>query len=371
MRICHIVPSLEERHGGPSRSSRCLAAALAELGHEVDLLATQPGPEAPPEREDRLRVLRFHRDWPPALCPSAGLRHRLHGEPYDLIHHHALWLRTLHYAHHADAPLVISPRGMMSDWAWRHHRWKKWLAARLVHPGALGQVAGWHATSRDEADEIRRRGFLQPVCVAANGVAAPSAEELTHAHETWTQRCPEVLSRPVALFYSRFHRKKRLLELVDLWRDLAPKDWLLLVVGIPEEFSVAQLQSRLTPESSAARIQVFDGRDLPPPYAVASLFLLPSHTENFGLVVAEAMACGVPVLVTDTTPWAEVSEHYAGWCVPWERYRDALRDALGESTDRLEQRGARARDWVLTRFSWEQAARPLSDFYQQLRRPAP
>ena len=373
MRIAQIVPSLEEQRGGPSKSVRRLAAALAALGHEVDLLATLPGGVAAPAREDGVRVLQFRRDRPGFLCPSAALRDHLRHQGYDCVHHHSLWLRTLHYAHEAGrgagAGLVLSPRGMLADWAWHHHRWKKGLAARLVHPGALSHARGWHATSAAEADDIRRRGFRQPVCIAPNGVEAPAAEELARAHEVWTQLCPAVTTRPVALFYSRFHRKKRLRELLELWGAAAPADWLLLVVGIPEEYTVEELQAEAARRAAAGRIAIFDGRGRPPPYSVASLFLLPSHSENFGLAIAEAMAWGVPVVVTDATPWAEIAVHQAGWCVPWPDYRDALRQALNETADRLEQRGARAREWVLGRYSWAQAARPLDEFYRRLLLP--
>ncbi len=370
MRIAQIVPSLEEKHGGPSKSVQRLAATLSRFGHEVDLLATRPGNETAATEDGRLRVLQFRRDRPEFLCASSDLQDHLRQHAYDCLHHHALWLRTLHYAcraaHTTGARLVISPRGMLSDWSWRHRRWKKWLAARLVHPGAFTQAHGWHATSEAEADDIRRRGFTQPVCVAPNGVEVPSAEELTRAHEVWTQLCPAVAERPVAVFYSRFHRKKRLLELIDLWIDIAPKEWLLLVAGIPQEYTVESLTAYVQRHSTREQIAVFDGSDRPPPYGVASLFLLPSHSENFGMVVAEAMAWGVPVLVTDSTPWAELSEQNAGWCVPWENYGPALRHAIAESTDRLEQRGARARDWVLARYSWEQTVRPLTEFYDRL-----
>ena len=236
MKIAQIVPSLAEQHGGPSRSVRGLAAALARLGDDVDLLTTRPKGEAEPVEEGRLRVLEFRRGVPGFLCPSAGLGEHLYRQSYDCVHHHALWLRTLHYAHEASritgARLVISPRGMMSDWAWHHHQWRKQLAQRFVHPGAFAGANGWHATSEDEAAEIGRRGFSQPVCVAPNGVEAPTAEEVAHAHEVWTHHCPAVAARPVALFYSRFHRKKRLLELLDLWIAEAPVDWLLLVAGV-------------------------------------------------------------------------------------------------------------------------------------------
>ena len=370
MKICQIVPSLEERHGGPSRSVRQLSQALAGLGHEVDLLCTRPGATAAPVAEGHLRVQEFRRDRPDFLCFSSDLRDFLRKRDYDCVHHHALWLRTLHYASQlgrsTGRPLVIAPRGMMTDWAWSHRRWKKWLASRLVHPGAFTQAHGWHATSEAEADDIRRRGFSQPVCVAPNGVEVPSAEELTRAHEVWTQLCPAVAVRPVAVFYSRFHRKKRLLELIDLWIDIAPREWLLLVAGIPQEYTVESLIAYVQRHSAQERIVVFDGSNRPPPYGVASLFLLPSHSESFGMVIAEAMAWGVPVLVTDSTPWAELSEQNAGWCVPWENYGPALRHAIAESTDRLEQRGARARDWVLARYSWEQTVRPLAEFYDRL-----
>ncbi|MDD2762336.1 MAG: glycosyltransferase [Opitutaceae bacterium] len=370
MKIAQIVPSLEAKHGGPSKSVQKLGAAMARLGHEVDLLTTHPGDDLVATVSDRLRLRQFHREQPEFLCAAAGLREHLRRHTYDCLHHHALWLRTLHYACRAGcatgARLVISPRGMVSDWSWRHRRWKKWLATRLVHPGAFTRAQGWHATSAAEAEDIRRRGFPQPVCMAPNGVESPSAEELSFAHEVWSELCPALTARPVALFYSRFHRKKRLLELIDLWLDAAPREWLLLVAGIPQEYTVESLSAYVQRHSAQERIVVFDGSDRPPPYGMASLFLLPSHSENFGMAVAEAMAWGVPVLVTDTTPWAEVAGHHAGWCVPWDQYGPALRQAVAEATDQLEQRGARARDWVLARYSWEQAARLLVEFYERL-----
>jgi glycosyltransferase involved in cell wall biosynthesis len=373
VRIAQIVPSLEERHGGPSKSVRRLAEALTRLGHEVDLLATQPCIGGEPVQKEGLRVLQFRRDRPEFLCPSAGLREHLRRNPYDCVHHHSLWLRTLHYARAAGrttgAPLVISPRGMLSDWSWHHRRWKKWLASHFVHPGAFSEARAWHATSMAEVDDIRRRGFRQPVCVAPNGVEAPAAAELTRACEIWSGLCPAATSLPVALFYSRFHRKKRVLELIDTWAAVAPKDWLLLIAGIPQEYSVNELRAYAQRHSAGRQIQVLDAGDRPPPYGVASVFLLPSHSENFGMVIAEAMAWGVPVLVTDATPWTMLAKDDVGWCVPWADYGETLRRVLAEPHDGLRLRGARAREWVIARYSWEKTARLLAEFYDRLRKP--
>ena len=376
MKIAQIVASLEARHGGPSRSVRGLAGALAAVGHEVELLTTAPdGAAAAETPAPNFSIRAFPRQWPAALTPSAPLRAHLRAGAFDIVHHHGLWLRPLHYAHEAAAragvPLVVSPRGMMTPWAWRHRRWKKNLAARFIHPGALAAVSGWHATSEAEAGDIRRLGFTQPVCVAPNGVEPPFAADTAAAREHWLGLMPELAGRPAALFYSRFHSKKRVIELIDLWLERAPHGWLLLLVGIPEEFSVETLRGYVYREGGEERVAVFDGTTLPPPYAVAELLLLPSHSENFGLVVAEALVHGLPVLATDTTPWAALDAQGAGRCVPWKDFGPALTALLGEGRDRLRARGADARTWAQAEFAWEKPARTLAAFYDSLRaRPA-
>ncbi len=369
MRLCQIVPSLEEKHGGPSKSVYAISRALAHVGHDVSLLATHPAARSG-RQEDQLRVEIFRRGRPHLFGRSSELRSYLRPLDVDVVHHHSIWLRTLHYAHQHAAkkqiPLVISPRGMMSNWAWHHHAGRKQLARQFVHPGAFEAAAGWHATSEDEARDIRRLGFTQAICVASNGVNAPSKEERATALEHWQRLCPEITRRRTALFYSRFHRKKRVLELIDLWLQHAPADWILLMVGLPDDYMAAQLKSYVMRASGGGRVQVFDGRGRPAPYAAASLFLLPSHSENFGQVIAEAMANRLPVVVTDATPWGEVNNNSGGWCVPWEHYDRALAEALATSEVELAFRGQAAQAYALAGFSWESSATKLQDFYREL-----
>ena len=152
MKLACIVPSLAERHGGPSKSVRALANHLAQGGDDVELLATAaPGDALLDTGADAARVHIFPRLRPEAIVRSPALRAHLATTEFDCVHHHSLWLRPLGYAAEAarrrHVPLVISPRGMMSDWAWHHHRTRKQLASWLLHPGAFAQAAGWHATS--------------------------------------------------------------------------------------------------------------------------------------------------------------------------------------------------------------------------------
>ncbi len=370
MKLCQIVPSLEEKYGGPSKSIRALSAALARAGHEVELLATDPRVESE-HCEGSLRVRVFRRDRPHRLCPSAGLHAALRASRADIFHHHSLWLRTVHYAHRAaqngGAKFVLSPRGMMSPWSWKHRGWRKSFARKFVHPGALEAVAGWHATSTEEQNDIRVLDYAQPVCVAPNGVDAPEVGDLARAAMHWNDACPEVTKRPVALFYSRFHQKKRVLELIDLWLARGPRDWLLLLVGIPQDYTPQMLEDYVMRASGAGRVRVFSGIGQPPPYAVATLFLLPSHSENFGLVVAEALAHSVPAVVTDATPWRGLNDQERGWCVPWSGFGDAISAAIAEGKTRLRERGRRSREWVLAEFSWDRSAEILSAFYHSLK----
>ncbi|HEY8932944.1 MAG TPA: glycosyltransferase [Rariglobus sp.] len=372
MKIAQIVPSLEARHGGPSRSVRGLARGLAQSGHTVELLTTGPTVPEVMDANSGLTLKPFERQYPRSFACSRPLAHYLRNQKWDIIHHHGLWLRTLHYAsaeaRRSSAPLVISPRGMMSDWAWNHNRWKKRLASWFVHPGAFDCVRGWHATSEAEGEDIRRLGFTQPVCVAPNGVVAPTETETTAEAAHWHALLPALSGRRVALFYSRFHAKKRVIELIDLWLSSPRDEWVLLIAGIPEQYTVAQLDTYVVRNGGSGRVIIQDGVDRPPPYAIASLFLLPSHSENFGLVVAEALVRGIPVLATDGAPWQNLNALGAGACVGWSEYGRTLTSVLAQSAADLQAAGGRARDWARAEFSWDKAAATLSTFYQELAR---
>jgi glycosyltransferase involved in cell wall biosynthesis len=365
--LCHVVPSLEDRHGGPSKSVRALANAMAARTPTALLTTLEPGQSMLPPEHDAASVSVFPRESPRWLSRSPQLAAHLRATRYEIVHAHALWLLTLRYAHDAararSVPLVISPRGMMSGWAWEHRRWRKVLANALVHPGALQAAAGWHATSAEEAADIRSRGYRQPVCVAPNGVEIPAPAELAAARAAWQSEFPALRDRRVAVFYSRFHRKKRLRELIELWLARAPVDWLLLVAGVPEEYSVDEVANW----ADASRVIVANGRNRLPPFSAAELFLLPSHSENFGLVVAEALAAGIPAVVTDTTPWTGLNERDAGACVSWDNFPHALEAALAQPRETLAAQGARGRAWVAQEFTWARSAATLLDFYRSLK----
>jgi glycosyltransferase involved in cell wall biosynthesis len=270
-------------------------------------------------------------------------------------------------AHARRVPLVISPRGMLAPWSLRRSRWKKLLAGRLIHPDAFQSAAAWHATSQREAEDIQSLGFQQPVCVAPNGIEPPAMDPtLARAH--YLRVAPELAGKRVLLFYSRFHSKKRIKELLA---DFAPisgrqPEWHLLCVGIPEEYSVDDLRAAAAGLGLASRTTFLDGRDAPKPYAVAHLFALPTHDENFGRVIAEALAWGVPVITTTGTPWEQLNTIGAGRWVEIAAFAQELEGLMARPLDELRVAGERGRTWVVEEFDWARIAKTLRGFYERL-----
>jgi glycosyltransferase involved in cell wall biosynthesis len=370
--VIHVSPSLDPGHGGPSRTVPALAAAQAALGARVALVTAGPAPADFAQHHPGVALHAF------PLLPgplgsvfrfSSGLGRYLAATPARTIHAHGLWLRPLHHAVRASAlhsaPLVLAPRGMLEPWARSHHRWRKNLAATFVHPRAFAAVAGWHATSPQEAQNLLPLSSA-PACIAPNGITPPAPAAAAPARAAWLSDYPALQSTRVALFYGRFHQKKRVRELLDLWLSAPRPGWTLLLAGLPGDVPLAELQTLAAHAAATHSIIVADGAPLPQPYGLADLFLLPSHSENFGQAVAEALAAGVPALVTDTLPWRDLNTVRAGQAVPWTDYAAALAAQLARPREALAADGERGRAWVLANFTWQSSARRLLDFYPSL-----
>lgn len=385
--VIHVTPSLDPAHGGPSRTVPALAAAQAALGARVALVTAGPAPAGFAALHPGVALHTF----PLAPGPlgsvfrfSPGLARFLHDQPARAFHAHGVWLRPLHHARLAatrqQSPLILAPRGMLEPWALTHHVWKKRLAAALVHPRALAAVSGWHATSDQEAAHLARLpAWLRPpapatppACVAPNGIHPPDPAAAAPARAAWFASYPELRDTRVALFYARFHRKKRVAELISLWRSRPRPGWTLLLAGLPGDYSLADLRALATAPgtASAAPVIVADGTAMPAPYPLAELFLLPSHSENFGQAVVEALASSVPALVTDTLPWRELDSVGAGRCVPWADYPAALDSLLAVPPSALAALGSAGRLWALDTFTWTASANRLLAFYRTFAPPS-
>jgi glycosyltransferase involved in cell wall biosynthesis len=287
------------------------------------------------------------------------------GEP-DLVHDNGLWLPCHHKVMRECArrkiPTVVSPRGMLEPWALRQRHWKKKLAWHLYQKCDLRSARLLHATSSAELEQFRRLGLNQPAVVLPNGVSLP--EEL---------RISEVGSRKsqvrTALFLSRLHPKKGLEMLVKAWAQVRPAGWTMRVVG-PDEIGYRQKIKDAVVREGLIDDWVFEEmsegiakwRGL----TEADLFILPSFSENFGIVVAEALVAGVPVITTTATPWQGLLEHRCGWWVEptVNGITAALRQATSLPSAELTGMGQRGSVWARNDFAWPPIAQTMVEAYR-------
>ncbi len=370
MRVIHVIPAIAEEASGPSYSVVRLCESLISAGEDVKLAAMDWSPDKP--TPDFVNVFPFGMG-PRRLGRSPGMCRWLRSETdagrVDVIHNHGMWQMNAVYpgriAKTGKAKLVVSPRGAFSHWAMSHGSPIKKIFWPVIQRPAVNQAACFHATAAAEYDDIRRLGFRQPVAVIPNGIDVP---ELIR-HSTGPLR--------TLLFLGRIHPKKGVDMLLHAWSRVMHRfpNWQLRVVGTDAGYAadggyLAQMKTlaaklRLERQEFAAPQY---GEDKLFAYRDAELFVLPTHSENFGLTVAEAQAAGTPVIVTKGAPWEDLRLRGSGWWIDigTDPLVECLEKALAAPTEELAERGKRGRDWMQREYSWDTIARRMQETYHWL-----
>jgi glycosyltransferase involved in cell wall biosynthesis len=229
---------------------------------------------------------------------------------------------------------------------------KKRLYWRAVQRNVLQSASCIHATSDQEHDEIRQVGLKNPIAVIPNGIDLP--------------HLPPRVQRPctgrTALFLGRVHPKKGIERLIRAWALSGQKSdlWKLRIVGPDENGHTSEL-IRLANTLGLTNIS-FEGPLFGPDkwnvYRDADVFVLPTMNENFGLTVAESLACGTPVICTKGAPWSGLTTERCGWWTDAsvEALASTLASSLSVPRDELHKMGTRGRFWMEREFSWTAVA---------------
>jgi glycosyltransferase involved in cell wall biosynthesis len=365
MRVIHVVPEITEEASGPSYSVPRLCESLLATGMDVQLgtVGEVPAP----------RKLPFVHAFPRGRGPrrlgfSPRLRSWLREQASlggaDVIHNHGLWMMPNAYAGWAvrrqRCRLVVSPRGTLSAWSLGRNALQKGLFWHSIQRPAISDASCFHATAESEYDDIRRLGFRQPVCVLPNGIDVPPLFATAPT------------GRRELLFLGRLHPKKGIDILLLAWKVVEDKfpEWDLHIVGPGSDryrATLAQMAAALGTKRVLFGAPLYGEQRLEK-YRRASLFVLPTHSENFGISVAEALAAGTPAIVTKAAPWSGLGEHIAGWWIDGgvRPLVASLTVALAASPRELADMGRAGHDWMLRDFSWELIGRRMSRTYDWL-----
>lgn len=364
MKVIHVVSRISDEASGPSYSVPRLADVLGHLGADVHLHVLAPAPKAPPTYRTHP-----HPGWrflyrlgiSPVMCRAL----RREANAAEVVHNHGLWMMPNVYPGWAvrgtTCRLVMSPRGMLSAWALRQSVWKKRLMWFLGQERFLHAAHCLHATSELEYQEIRDAGLRAPVAIIPNGVDIP-------AEPNGFGGGPRRL-----LFLSRLHPKKGIDILLHAWQRIEPRfpEWELQIVGASDPPGYQEQMERLS-HSLGIRRAYFPGPVFGPDktrmFQQAELFVLPTHSENFGLAVAEALAHGLPAIVTKGAPWSGLETRDCGWWIEQgiDSLADCLQSALALSPADLRDKGCRGREWMEQEFSWNKVGQKMLQTYRWL-----
>lgn len=364
MKVLHVISSISRQSGGPSRSVQGLVAGLNAVGIEAWLMTLNHGDE--PWIEG---VTRF--------VNGGEFEEVVQRIEPDFVHLHGIWNIGLHRCavecRKRGIKYVIAPRGMLEPWSLQQKWLKKRIARWLYQDHDLKCAAALHATAESEAEQFRRLGFKNPIIVSPNGVNVP--ENFSRVEHV------EGVERRV-LFVSRMHPKKGVMELVEAWGRLVGSRQSSVVSGWECEL-VYTINGDFEREYEAkvkARVKelgledqfIFTGAlnddEKWKAYARADLFVLPTYSENFGIVVAEALWAGVPVITTKGTPWRELEERKCGWWIDIgvKPLADALKEAIMMPDDARKQMGNRGKKLVEEKYTWDAVVEAMKNGYDRI-----
>lgn len=371
MKVLHVISGISRKGGGPSRSSQGLVKALCEAG--VDAWIHSFDQEEP--WVDGVRAFRRTEG-----LDAASLKE------FDLVHIHGIWDRRLHavakLCRKAKVPYVIAPRGMLEPWSLQQKWLKKRIARFLYQDRDLKKAAALHATAESEKEQFRKLGFKNYCIVSPNGVNLPLSQPQPSTSTSDAMRR--------ALFVSRMHPKKGVMELVEAWARVKPEGWICELVytksGAEELAYEQKVKDRIlalgmsyqdndgtihspTPTSHSNFILTgpLDDDKKWEAYARADLFILPTYSENFGIVIAEALWAGVPVITTKGTPWKDLEDHNCGWWIDTgvDALETCLCSTLNTPTSALAQMGAFGHSLIEQKYTWKAAIGAMKHGYEQ------
>jgi glycosyltransferase involved in cell wall biosynthesis len=385
LNILHVIANLSPRYGGPSKACVEMARATARRGHSVDILTTDqdgPGrldvPLGTPVVEQGVSTTYFPVSRPRFWGFSAPLGRalRLAIPRHDVVHVHSLYLFhdlvAGHLCRKHGVPYLVRPHGTLDPYIHRRHRLRKQIVEALFENRNLRGAAALHFTSEDE------RRLAVPYTFGAPGVVIPLGLDLDDYRDlpaagTFKAAYPVLRDKRVLLFLGRLNFKKGLDILIRAFARICDHrtDTVLVLAG-PDNDGLGPRVRAWAVEAGVDDRVLFTGMLLGRVKLAAlrdaELFALPSHSENFGISVIEAMACGVPVVISDKVNLShDVRAADAGLVTPCDadRVGEALLDLLDRPEDAARM-GKNGRCLIEECFQWPAIAAQLEALYLAL-----
>ena len=368
MKILHSVLTMGENSGGTTHAVSSLVRGLNQAGCSADVLSldtSSRGEKVIGKQEQGFYGVPYDARTP--WCYSKNIRCFLKShDEYDIYHANAIWSdvphATAHYARRHRKPYIISLHGGIGANALLHNPWRKRIMLRLVLNKDLHMAACVHATSKQEADAYRALGFTNNVALIGNPVPIPD----------YLDTLPRQQSRFRLGYLGRIHPLKKIDHLIRAWASAghAVREGELCIIGGGDEAYTAMLHE-LVKQLGLANVRFtgfLSGKRKFEELAALSVLCLPSDSENFGLVVAEALLAGTPVIASRHTPWQSLETERCGYWT--DNTVDGLSHAISACADKnaeeLSAMGRRGRTFIEREYHSSIIADRMITLYQYI-----
>lgn len=285
----------------------------------------------------------------------------------DLFHIFGIWdpfhIRLFFQAKKFKKKIIISTLGALEPWALEQKKLKKKIAWYLYQKKILNNCDFIHATSDDEKKHLEELGIKTPIKVIPHGVIIKSIQKNTLKEK----------SQREALFFSRIHEKKGILELLNSWAEIKPKNWILKIYGPVSDMNymikIKDKISKLSLEDSVFIYEpIFEYDQKEKIFLNSDCFILPSKSENFGMSIVEALSYGVPVLTTEETPWKILQDINGGKIIKFsqDNLTKSLKEMLSLSKEELTLFGSKGREYLKQNYDIEKIIIDYINFYKEV-----
>lgn len=357
MKVLHYIPSLAASAGGVASY---LSVLCEELGKLVELhVATS----YESKREVKICNAIVHRISSDLTCYSSSKALLKELRP-DVVHINGCWQPQLAFfqwaARSLKIPVVLSPHGMLEPWIVKRHYWtRKWPAIQLYQRGLVKHADYLHATADKEKENLLRLGWNARIAVIPNAVNIV----MLPIKDNWS------LKRRI-VFMSRLHVKKGIELLLEALSHLKPDlDGYEVIIAGEGELDYVETLKKAAISFGLSEVVKFVGGVYGAEKVCllqsADFFVLPTYSENFGIVVAEALACGTPVITTHGTPWKVLEENECGWYIPVgvNALKKTLREAISVTEETIERMGRNGRRLVEKQYTDKSVASRFIEKY--------
>lgn len=363
MKVIYCLSSLDKNDGG---TSVFIKLFTNELIKTISIALSTLKTNEPLVLDERIEINWAQNSFPWISGYSEDFQAYFNNAEVDIFHGNGLWQYPVHsmvyFAIKRNIPFVFSPHGMLEPWALNVSKLKKKVALELFQRKDLEAASCIHATAKSEAETIRKLGFTNPIAVIPNGI------DLSEFPISIKERKK---GKRTLLFLSRIHPKKGIEFLIDAWFRLDSnfrQDWQIEIAGNGDPKYVKTLRQIIFKKGLANEIKIIGprfGNEKLKTYHKADLFVLPTYSENFGLVVAEALACGIPVITTIGTPWEELNIKNAGWWVDIgvEPLVQSLKEAMELTDSERQIMGENGRKLIEENYSIEIVTKQMIKLY--------